>query len=122
MAKFARLLIVLFGLFSFLGSAYAGDWETMQIFTEPPQRPYKEIGMVEESSPLSQHEFIIVNSIAHILKKKAYNLGADAIIIESIDRIPHVFKEHLNYDTDPLKYSYGLSIHLQIKAKAIKFE
>lgn len=98
----------------------ADHFEGTRLFVDPPDIPYKELGMIEDQEPISDTENNIFMTIGSRLKNKTTELGGDAFFVKTISRIPVVYKKHVNYSLDPFLFKEHLTIRMKVEAMAIK--
>ena len=122
MPKFSLHLILFLAIFHTAGVSFAGNPAVVQMFDEPPNKSFKELGVLVEKQPLDIEVTIVADYIGEILKTKAQRMGANAIIIRSTKLVPRVFEKGDANTMDPLDDPNALGLYLQIEATAIKLD
>jgi len=115
-----RLIVfMVLAMFSFIQNVYA-DADDIRLYTEPPDAQYEVIGKVSGKRPNVEPDNLVLERAASILKRKADKLGANALIIESIETIPMVYKRKQHEDEIPRQTLYQLFWGYKIEGTAIK--
>lgn len=105
-----------------LAQGVCANTEYLEMYTEPPDAKYEVIGEIFDEEPMTDIEYTVVFLVGQKLQRKASSLGANALITGKVERILRVNTKVEDYDLDPFKVIYNLSIYMRINATAIKVE
>ena len=98
----------------------------LEMFIEPPDKKHKVIGEIFHgefvTNAYTMLEQDTINLIGQRLQIKARKLGANALIINRMERLLKVQKKKENYDIDPFGVINSLTLFIRIEATAIKIE